>query len=78
MIKIDSFATALKVTWSRRHIAQTDCSWSRLSNINISSLLTKGDNYAHIKAYEINNYFWKDMLFSWKQFCQAVEIESLE
>ena len=42
MIKIDSFVTALKVTWFRRQIAQTDCSWSSLSNINISSLLTKG------------------------------------
>ena len=78
MIKIDSFVTALKVTWFRRHIAHTDCSWSSLSNIDISSLLTKGGNYAHIKAYEINNPFWKDMLLSWKQFCQAVEIETLE
>ena len=59
-------------------LAQTDCSWSSLSNINISSLLTKGGNYAHIKAYEINNLFWKDVLLSWKQFCQAVEIETLE
>ena len=78
MIKIDSFVTALKVTWFRRQIAQTDCSWGSLSNINISSLLTKGSNYAHIKAYEINNPFWKDMLLSWKQFCQAVEFETLE
>ena len=78
MIKIDSFVTALKVTWFRLQIAQTDCSWSSLSNINISSLLTKGDNYAHIKAYEINNHFWKDMLVSWKQFCQTVEIKTLE
>ena len=78
MIKIDSFVTALKVTWFRRQIAQTDSSWSSLSNINISSLLTKVNNYAHIKAYEINNPFWKDMLLSWKQFCQAVDIETLE
>ena len=72
MIKIDSFVTAFKVTWFRWQIAQTDCSWSSLSNINISSLLTKGGNYTHIKAYEINNPFWKDMLLSWKQFCQGV------
>ena len=77
MIKIDSFFTALKVTWLRWQIAQTDCSWSSLSNINISSLLTKGSNYAYIKAYEINNAFWKDMLLSWKQFCQSVENETL-
>ena len=72
MIKIDSFVAAFKVTWFRWQIAQTDCSWSSLSNINISSLLTKGGNYAHIKAYEINDPFWKDMLLSWKQFCQGV------
>ena len=78
MIKIDCFVTALKVTWFRRHIAQTDCSWSSSVKINISSLLTKGGNYAHIKAYDINNPFRKDMLLSLEQFCQAVEIETLE
>ena len=57
MIKIDTFVKAFKVTWFRWKIAQTDCSWSSLSNINISSLLTKGGNCAHIKAYEINNPF---------------------
>ena len=50
MIKIDSFVTALKVTWFRRHIAQTDCCWSSLSNINISSLLTKGGNLRTYKS----------------------------
>ena len=39
MIQIDSFITALKVTWLRRHILQPDCSWSSLSNINMNSTL---------------------------------------
>ena len=42
MIKNHSFVTALKVTWFKQQIEQTDCSWSSLSNINISSLLTIG------------------------------------
>ena len=61
----ESSVTALKVTWFRRQIAQTDCSWSSLSNKSISSLLTKGGNYAHIKAHEISNPFCSRALKSY-------------
>ena len=64
MIQIDSFITALKVTWLKRHILQSDCSWSSLSNVNMNSLFSKGENYAETKAKELLNIFWKDVLRS--------------
>ena len=78
MIQIDSFITALKVTWLRRHILQPDCSWSSLSNINMNSIFSKGENYAETKAKELLNPFWKDVLRSWKHFCKLVMPETLE
>ena len=78
MIQIDSFITALKVTWLRRHILQPDCSWSSLSNINMNSIFSKGENYAETKAKELLNPFWKDVLRSWKHFCKSVMPETLE
>ena len=78
MIQIDSFVTALKVTWLRRLISQPSCTWSSLSYINMDSLFTKGNNYAGIKANELINPFWKDLLISWNNFCKAVRIETLE
>ena len=78
MIQIDSFVTALKVTRLRRLISQPSCTWSSLSYINMDSLFTKGNNYAGIKANELINPFWKDLLISLNNFCKAVRIETLE
>ena len=78
MIQIDSFVTALKVTWQRWLISQPSCTWSSLSYINVDSLFTKGNNYAGIKANELINPFWKDLLISWNNSCKAVRIETLE
>ena len=81
MIQIDSFITALKVICQvglGGYILQPDCSWSSLSNINMNSIFSKGENYAEIKAKESLNPFWKDVLRSWKHFCRSVMPETLE
>ena len=44
----------------------------------MDSLFTKGNNYAGIKANELINPFWKDLLISWNNSCKAVRIETLE
>lgn len=77
MIQIDSFITALKVTWLRRQILHPGCTWSSLSHINMDSIFTKGD-IAGIKANGLMNPFWKDLVISWNHFCKAVRIETQE
>ena len=78
MVHIDNFITALKVTWLRKMITHPDCSWSSLSNININRIFSMGENYAETKAKELRNPFWKDILVSWKKFCNSVPIEKVE
>lgn len=77
MIHIENFVAALKITWLRRQISQQNCTWNTLSKIDFS-IYSKGDNYANLKAEELINPFWRDLLKSWKSFCKSVEIESLQ
>lgn len=78
MIHIDCFTKALKVTWWRRYIQNTVCTWSTLSGVNLSNIYIRGDNFANLKAEEVRNPFWKDTLQSWKSFCRNVSVETLE
>ena len=73
MVHIDSFITALKVTWLRRMITHPDCSWGFLSNKNINRIFSTGENYAETKDKEIRNPFWKK-----KKICNSVPIEKIE
>ena len=46
MVKLDSFIKALKVTWVRRFLLNSQNPiWSSLSNIDFSKLLSMGDGY---------------------------------
>ena len=78
MIYIDAFITALKITWLRRCILQPNSTWSSLPNIDMNCVFSKGENYAELKTKDLTNPFWKDILKSWKHFCQSVEPETLE
>ena len=78
MTQIENCIAALKITWLRRQILQSNCSWNVLSNIDLENVYTKGDNYANIKAEEIKNPFWKDLLKSWGIFCKSVTIQTTE
>lgn len=78
MIKIDKFIHALKITWLRRQILQENCTWNSLSEINLTNIYSKGDNYSYLKSEEIRNHFFKDTLHGWNIFCKAVPIENVE
>ena len=69
MIQIDAFIAALKVTWLRRVIMQPDSTWNSFSNIDIKNISSIGENDAEIKAKELLNPFWKEVLRSWKHMC---------
>ena len=64
---------ALKITWLRRYILQHNSTWSSLSNIDMNGVFSKGENYEALKTKKLTNPFWKDILKSWKHFCQLVE-----
>ena len=59
MIKIEDFIYALKITWLRRQILQENCTWSTLSEHNLTAVFSRGNNYAYLKLEEIRNPFLK-------------------
>ena len=59
MIHIDAFIAALKITWLRRYILQSNSTWSSLSNIDMNSVFSKGENYAELKTKELKIHFGK-------------------
>ena len=48
MIKIENFIYALKITWLRRHV-QEHCTCNTLSDLNLTDVFSRGDNYAYLK-----------------------------
>ena len=78
MIKIENFIYALKITRLRRHILQEHCTWNTLTELNLTEVFSREDNYSYLKSEELSNPFLKDTLQSWKLFCKAVPIEAVE
>ena len=56
MIKIENFIYALKITWLRRYILQEHCTWNT-SELNLTDVFSRGDNYTYLKSEELSNPF---------------------
>ena len=70
MINISYFIKALKISWFRRVIQNSENgAWYSLSNINFMSILSYGHGYATQIYTYIDNPFWKDLLLSWSTYC---------
>lgn len=53
-------------------------SWYTLSKINILNLFSLGPGYVNEITKDIDNPFWKDILKNWHDFCNLVEIETVQ
>lgn len=74
-----SFTKALKITWLRRILQQTDnTTWSTLSNINFAHLFIYGGTYASQQTLNVINPFWRDFLKAWSHFCNVCDIDSIQ
>ena len=77
MININIFVKALKISWMRRQILYHESiSWHIVSRIDFEKKNNMGSGYLQEIINAINNPFWKDILRSWSQFCNSVEINS--
>lgn len=78
MINLKIFIDSLKINWLRKLLLRSEEeNGFTLTNFNVVELIKHGSNYSKIKAVEIINTFWKDVLISWSYFCKTVEISSL-
>ena len=79
MINVDYFIKALKILWLRRIIQNSqNCSWYNLSGIDFGKLFTVGPAYSCLTSKNIRNPFWKNILFNWSNFCENLEIDSIQ
>ena len=73
MVQLYSFTKALKITWLRRILQQTDnTTWSTLSNINFAHLFIYEGTYASQQTLNVINPFWRDFLKAWSHFLQCL------
>lgn len=78
MINVRVFIKALKVSWLRRVIRNSDnISWYVLSKIDFKNLFNFGHGYVNKIITHMDNPFWIDILNNWSDFCNAVEIETV-
>ena len=76
MVNISSFIKALKITWLRRIIQNSqDNSWYALSNIDFQKVFSLGSGFASYYKQYIDNPFWKEILHNWAEFCNTIKIE---
>ena len=70
---------ALKVSWLRRKLQQSDTGgWKELAFINFSKIFLFGAVYAVKLSSNLQNPFWKELIQVWSDFCKAVSVENIK
>ena len=78
MINIRVFIKALKISWIRRVILNSENnSWYALSKIDFQKFLSLGQGYANNIKQDTENPFWKEILQNWFDYCNNVKIETI-
>lgn len=78
MIELKSFIKALKISWLRRIIQQSNEDGSKqLSYIHFVKLYSFGGCYAAKLMHELQNPFWKNLMHIWFEFCKIVPVENI-
>ena len=78
MINAQYFIKALKITCLKKVIKNNESTtWYDLSNIDFQKLFTLGPVYTRQLKQIIRNPFWKDVLQSWSDFCNAITCETV-
>ena len=79
MVELRSFIKALKVSWLRRILQQSDTGgWKELASINFSEIFSFGGICAAKLSSNLQNPFWKDLMQVWSEFCEAVPVENIK
>ena len=78
MVEIKSFIKALKVSWFRRILHQSKPNeWTNLSLISFDMLFSVGGSYAFKLGNDIQNPFWKDLMFIWAEHCKILPVDNI-
>lgn len=79
MIHLISFIKALKVSWFRRIIHQSEtANGCAFASIDFSKVISTGAVYAINQKDTLDNPFWKDTLAAWADFCKCYNTENIQ
>ena len=79
MVELRSYIKALKVSWLRRILQQSDTGgWKELASINFSEIFSFGGVCAAKLSSNLQNPFWKNLMQVWSEFCEAVPVENIK
>ena len=79
MVDIYNFDKALKVSWVKRLLCQTNSLWNvlfRQTHENTSKILHFGDNWCDKILPTIKIPFWKDVIGDWSLLCKKQQIKT--
>ena len=71
MVNIFLFENALKITWIRRTINQSDIDWNKIlheSNHKVNKLARLGGDFP-VRSRNFKNQFWLNVFEYWTDFC---------
>ena len=81
MVNLENFIAALKVSWIRRISMSQETPYLSLFEKTVSpvaKLLQLGPDYGKILVQKTNNIFWREVILSWKKFCENERLDGNE
>ena len=75
MIELDTFISAIKITWIRRLYQNSDTQWAMLAKAYLGSVkktVLLGSCYSSIIARKLSNKFWSETLFCWSKLTDSI------
>ena len=79
MINIYNHIAALKTTWIRRLIQDTESTWAFLFNdtiMSIKKILTLGTNFYTTFKKKCTNVFWDDVFKAWYHLSKSMQLKT--
>ena len=79
MVQLNTFIKALKITWLRRILQQTDSTiWSTLSKIKFCTVLYMWRFLCISTKFKYNQSFLEGLLKAWSYFCNVCDVDSIQ
>ena len=80
MIDLDTFVSAMKITWIHRLYNNFEAPWAKVAKLYLGSfnkIILLGPGYYQNMARKIKNKFWSETLYCWSNFIQNIPIKDV-
>ena len=80
MIGLDTFVSAMKITWICRLYNNFEAPWAKVVKLylgSINKIILLGSGYCQNMARKIKNKFWSETVYCWSNFIQNIPIKDV-